>query len=483
MTKEIINSIKWSAFSEFASKTLPPVFYIISARLLTPEDFGVVATSSMVVAFASIIWEAGLSKALIQNPEYDKINKIANVVFYSNFVISLILYVILFFSSNFLAHFFNDTRLSDVLKVSGISFIIGSLMSVHTALLQKDFKFKELFYSRFIGAMVPGIISVILAYLGLKYWALVWGTIISMIMQAIILWKINHWRPSRDYDWDIARKIFKFSRWVLLSGLLSWFYIWGDLFVLSLYFNAHKLGLYRTGNYFVSTILGFITAPFLPVMYSYFSKIQQDRENIKNKLLLSSKILSFFVLPIGTFLYIGSEIVSDLIFGKKWQGIEYVIGILALQQSISWTIGLNTEAYKAVGRPDIETKILLYSLPIFLIVYIFSAHISFEVFLICRFLIVFIGLYIHLYFFKKILNVSFFEYFKNIKIELIFIFIYLFLYQFLITIYNIGEYRKIIFIIMFAIFYIVLTARFDKSFYVNFIKYIAKERNHHENIC
>lgn len=475
MYKKIIHSIKWSAFSELVSKILPPVFYIISARLLTPEDFGVVATASMVIAFASIIWEAGLSKALIQNQEHDKINKISNVVFYSNFVISVILYFILFISSNFLAYLFNDMRLSDILRVSGISFIIGSLMSVQTALLQKDFRFKELFYSRFVGAIVPGITSVILAYLGFKYWALIWGTIISMAMQAFILWKISSWRPSLDFDWDIAKKLFKFSRWVLLSGLLSWFYMWGDLFVLSLYFNAHELGLYRTGNYFVSTILGFITAPILPVMYSYFSKIQHDKEEIKNKLLLSSKMLSFFVLPTGVFLYVMQDTLSNLIFGAKWNGIAYVIGVLAVQQSISWTIGLNTEAYKAVGRPDIETKILIYSLPIYLIVYIFSANISFEFFLVFRFLVTFIGLYIHLYFSKKTLNISFFEYFKNIKIMLLFILTYLSSYQFLITIYNISEYKKIMLIIIFTIFYVVLIARFDKIFYVDFHKYIAKK--------
>ena len=174
---------------------------------MTPEDFGVVATSAMVVAFASILWEAGLSKALIQNQEHDNLQKMSNIVLFTNMVLSVLLYIALFYSSDAIASFFNDERVADVLKISGLSLIIGSLMSVQTALLQKAFEFKKLFFSRFVGAIIPGIVSVILAYYGYGYWALVYGTIASMILQALILWKISSWRPSYEYDLTVAKKV------------------------------------------------------------------------------------------------------------------------------------------------------------------------------------------------------------------------------------------------------------------------------------
>ena len=431
---------------------------------MTPEDFGVVATSAMVVAFASILWEAGLSKALIQNQEHDNLQKMSNIVLFTNMVLSVLLYIALFYSSDAIASFFNDERVADVLKISGLSLIIGSLMSVQTALLQKDFGFKKLFYSRFVGAIIPGIVSVILAYYGYGYWALVYGTIASMILQALILWKISSWRPSYEYDLTVAKKMFHFSKWVLLSALLSWFFIWGDIFVLGFFFTSHEIGLYRTGNYFVGAVIGLVTAPIVPVMYSYFSKIQHDKESVKRTLLLSSKVVSFFVLPIGVGLYIMQNPLGDLIFGEKWIGIASVIGILAIQQSLSWIIGLNNEAYKALGRPDIETKILLFSMPVFLIVYIYAAGINFETFILFRLLLIGYGFLVHLYYSKVLLETSFFEYFFNIKFILIFTAVIFIFFMIFPKYYFITEYAYIAILPILLALYLLFIYYLDRDF-------------------
>lgn len=414
----ILNSLKWSALSELSTKVLPPLFYIITVRLLTPQDFGIVATSAMVVAFASIIWEAGLAKALIQNQDNSTLDKRSNIVFFTNMTLSVLLYILIFVFADFIASSFHDDRVSDVLKVSAFAMIIGSFMSVHTALFQRDFGFKKLFFSRFVGAITPGVVSIIMAYHGYGYWSLVLGTIASMALQAIILWYLSSWRPTLNYDFTIAKEMFVFSKWVLLSALLSWFFIWGDLFVLGFYFTSHELGLYRTGNYFVGAVLGLITTPIVPVMYSYFSKIQHDIESVKKALLFSSKVVSFFVIPIGVGLFIAQDMVSDLIFGEKWQGLGLVIGYLALMHSIAWIIGLNHEAYKAVGRPDIETKILIATLLFYLVGYIVSAQISFEAFLITRMLLAVGGIGFHIYASKRVFNLRWSDTLLNIKLIL-----------------------------------------------------------------
>lgn len=191
----------------------------------------------------------------------------------------------------------------------------------------------------------------------------------------------------------------------MLSALLSWFFIWGDIFVLGFFFTSHEL--YRTGNYFVGAVI----APIVPVMYSYFSKIQHDKESVKRALLLSSKVVSFFVLPIGVGLYIVQNPLSDLIFGEKWTGIASVIGYLALMHGVAWIIGLNNSAYAAVGRPDIESKILIINLFLYLI----SSN---KFFLFARFMLAVVSIYVHVYASKKILNIGFLETFGNIKYTL-----------------------------------------------------------------
>ena len=476
MSNQLLDSIKWSALGEITSKVLPPLFYIITARILTPRDFGVVATSAMVVAFASIFWEAGLSKALIQNQEHENLQKMSNIVLFTNMILSVFFYILLFFSSNYIASFFNDQRIAGVIQISGLSLIIGSLMSVQTALLQKFFEFKKLFFIRLVGTIIPGIVSVVLAYFGYGYWALIYGTIASMILQAIILWKISTWRPSYEYDFAVAKKMFHFSKWVLLSALLSWFFIWGDIFVLGFFFTSHELGLYRTGSYFVVAVIGLVTTPIVPVMYSYFSKIQQDIDSVKRTLLLCSKVVSFFVLPIGVGLYIAQNPLSDLIFGEKWVGIGSVIGYLALTHGFAWIVGLNTDAYKAIGKPNIEFFMQLITVPIYMTVFFLSSKISFIFFLQARLSLVFIGIGIQSYFMKNILGIKYYELLENIKYILIVSILCIFLnYLFLNNFYT--SYFSMFFILLtFVSVYLIFIYIFDKKLIITFIDIFKKKK-------
>lgn len=475
MSINILNSFKWSAIGEIPSKVLPPLFYIITARLLTPDDFGIVATSAMIVAFASIIWEAGFSKAIIQNKDDSELQKMSNFVLFANLVLSTILYLIIFAFSDIFASFFDDSRVSDVLKVSGLSLILGSLMSVQKALLQKQLRFKDLFYSSFVGAVFPGFISVIFAYYSFGYWALVYGTIFSLFFQVIILWKISDWRPSFELDINITKKTIKFSKWVLSSALLSWFYSWGDIFVLGFFFTSIELGLYRTGGFFVGTIIGIITAPIVPVMFSYFSQIQEEMEVIKKALLFSSKLISFFVLPVGFTLFIFKDAISDLIFGDDWSGLAPVIGYLALLHSLSWIIGLNNSAYTAIGRPDVESKILIFNLIIYLIVYLISARISFHFFLVARFFLALVSIFSHTYASKKILKVGFFETFLNIKNILYVLTVLIIIYSF-IGKYISSNYSIVLALISFAIIYLISIYFLEKKLLYSILNILKKRK-------
>jgi O-antigen/teichoic acid export membrane protein len=461
MNSQLLHSLKWSTFGELVSKVLPPLFYIITARLLTPADFGIVATAAMVVAFASIFWEAGLSKALIQNQEFD-IQKMSNIVFYTNITLSLIAYFCLFLLSDSIAQFFHDGRVADVLKVSGLSLVIGALMSVQTALLQKNFEFKKLFYSRFVGTIIPGVVAVVMAFMGYGYWSLVWGTIASLLLQVLILWYLSVWRPTIEYDCSIAIKMFHFSKWILLSALLSWFFIWGDIFVLGFFFTPHELGLYRTGNYFVGAVIGLVTAPIVPVMYSYFSTIQNDKESVKEVLLFSSKVVSLFVLPMGVGLYIVQNPISDLLFGEKWIGIASVIGYLALTHSLAWIVGLNTEVYKAIGKPKIEFIMQIITVPFYLIAFVIASQISFVFFLQTRLLLVFFGIGMQCYFLNKELNISFLNFIGNLSNLFLFTFIaYVFV---LLANYTFGLINMIVDLIVFSCSFLVLVYFFDNCF-------------------
>lgn len=401
----VTHALKWSFLSEVASKAVQPIVFIILARLLTPEDYGVVASATMVISFSQIFWEAGMGKAIIQYQGDD--SAAANVAFWVNHGLGTVVAGVLIAISGLLANqVFHDARVAPVLQVMAIQVFLSASASIHTALLQKAMNFKVLFWVRMSTVAVPGLFSIPLAWSGMGYWALVAGTLAGQLMQVLILWKISAWKPALKFDLTIASRLIRFGAWVAVSGLLGWFYTWADSLAVGIVLGPRELGLYRTSDIFLSILFGFMFGPLLPVLYSYFSNIQQDREAIQATLFKVIKMITFLSIPLAFLTFANAEFISNFIFGQKWQGIELVLGILALTHGYANIVGANGEAYRALGTPYHETRIMALSLGFYLVAYWFSLAQGFEAFLWARFCVEFLGLSIHLWTAKKTVNLS-----------------------------------------------------------------------------
>lgn len=379
----IKHAIKWSFFAELASKVVTPLVFVILARLLTPEDYGVVAAATMVISFSQIFWEAGMSKAYIQY-QGDR-DAGANAAFWLNNTLGAVVALVLILIAPLLAEkIFHDPRVSLVLRVMALQVFLSALGSIHTAYLQKDMQFRRLFWVRLATVTFPGLISIPLAVTGLGYWALVVGTLAGQAVQLAMLWRMSEWKPSLSFDEQVARRLARFGVWVATSGLLAWFYVWADSLIVGMYLGARELGLYRTGNAFASMIYSLLFGPVLPVLYSHFSSIQEDRERIRQVLFTVVRVITFIAVPTGFVLFAMSEPIGEIVFGSRWSGIGIVIAVMGLMHGFAWVVGANGEAYRAIGHPSYETKIMASTLVFYLGAYIWSIQYGFAVFLWTR---------------------------------------------------------------------------------------------------
>jgi PST family polysaccharide transporter len=412
-TSKIINASKWSTLAEISARTMTPLIFIILARLLTPSDYGVVAMAGFVISFSQVFWNAGLAKTLIQKS--DNIQSSANVVFWSNLVIAIFLYILLVISSRSIAIIFKDLRIEAVIKVESFIILLSSLCSVQTALFQKYLNFKILFWTRIITTGVPAFASIPLAYFGYGYWALVYGTIIGNIAQLVVLWVSSEWRPSFEYNIAIAKEMFKFGVWVLGEDILVYINTWIDSICLGIYLGTYDLGLYRTGNNLIALIFGVLIQPILPVLYSSFSLIKEDKDKIKNMLLQATKVIVLYTLPASLGLYIVAKPISSILLGPKWHGIENVIAICGIATCLVSLITANSEAYRAIGRPEVNTKLQFISLMIYLPCFLLAAPHGLQTFLIARLLVAVLIMLTQLYFAYVYLRVSPIDLFKMLK--------------------------------------------------------------------
>ena len=406
-------ALKWSFASELAAKVIQPVVFIILARLLTPEDFGVMTAAMMVIAFSQIFWEAGMGKALIQRQT--DIEEAANAAFFINIALGIVIAGLLYLFAQPIAQtFFQDDRVTAVLQVMTLQVLLGALSSVQTALLQKEMGFKKLFWVRFATVSLPGLASIPLAWNGMGYCALVAGTLVGQLAQAIMLWRISPWRPKFNTNTVVTREIGKFGGWVGLTGLLTWFYAWADSLVVGHYLGSHDLGLYRTGNQFVSLAFVIIFGPILPVLYSHLSRLNSDKVKMRTTAESAISILSVIAIPISILFVAYSSELQEIVFGAKWTGIGVVIAAMAMMHGYSWLVGMNGEFYRAIGKPNYETVVTASTLIIYLGVYLYVINEGLDAFAWARMWLAVGALLLHVILLKYLLNVDVYTIFKRV---------------------------------------------------------------------
>ena len=411
----LTHSLKWSFLAELVSKAITPAVFIVLAGFLTPEDFGVMTAALMVIAFSQIFWEAGMGKALIQRQT--EVEVAANVAFWINIGLGVVIGAVLFVAAQPISSiFFHDERVAVVIQVMTLQVFLGAVSSVHIALLQKDMSFKKLFWVRFSTVGLPGLASIPLALNGMGYWALVAGVLLGQVVQVCMLWRISHWRPKWSFHVPIAKEMSRFGAWVGTSGLLVWFYLWADSLIVGMYLGSHALGLYRFGNLLVTSVIGLVVSPVIPVAYSYFSKSQSDSKKLNENIVRGEKTITMALFVIAALMIISSSLIESL-FGGKWEGLSLVVSLVVIAQVMAYTVSLKQEAYRAIGRPDIEFKIMFISMLIRLPFYFVFIKYGLDAFMMGRIMSVVLGIINHLLFAKVILHLMFLDYIKTVSVS------------------------------------------------------------------
>jgi O-antigen/teichoic acid export membrane protein len=404
VTSKATRSIKWLFLIEGIPRAISPITFIILARLLTPEDYGLIAVAQIAISFSQLFWDAGLEKALIQTNE--PLKKAANVVFWVNASLGLCLYLLLFVLAPQLSIFFNSPASMPVLRVMGLQILIGSLTTVQQALFVRDLNFRQLFWVRMAKALLPAFFSLPLAFLGYGVWALVAGSMVGSILTLFILWKKSSWRPAWSFDKELAHKLLWFGIWIVGDSLIGWFISYGDNVIIGRFLGVTDLGVYRTGIYIITVLTSLTLNPFLPILYPTFSRLQNDIPALTALLHKVNRLIMALILPIGVGLMLVSSLLVPALFGAKWQGLDIVLSVMGLQTCVGWFVGANPDAYRAVGRPDVQTKLGLATVLLYISAYLIAAPLGLKVFVFTRLGLAVAAMPIHIYLAVRLLKVS-----------------------------------------------------------------------------
>lgn len=417
LDRHIVNATKWSAITEIAAKLVLPIINMILARILAPDAFGIVATVTLVISFADIFADSGFQKYLIQRKFLgdDEKFKNANVAFWSNLLLSAFLWLLIFCFRDNIALFVGNPGLGNVLAVASTQLIFTPFSSIQTALFRRNLDFRTLFYVRLVAILIPFVITIPLALIGMSYWAIIIGNLMIQVSNAVILTIKSEWKPKLFFSFKILKKMYSFSIWSLIESISIWLTIWIDAFIIGTILNEYYLGLYRTSTTMVNMLMGLITSTVIPVLFSALSKLQSDDDKFNELYFKFQKITSIFIFPLGIGVFLFSDLATFLMLGNKWSEASNIIGVWALTSSIMIVFGhFSSEVYRAKGKPKMslfaQVLHLIFLVPTILI----SSNYGFWILVYARSWIRMQFVLVHLFIMKYFIKIPIYKIIKNV---------------------------------------------------------------------
>ena len=374
-------AVKWSFFIEMSSKLVMPLVNMVLARLLTPEAFGAVATINLVLTFAEIFTDAGFQKYIVQHEfdSDDELNRSTNVAFWTNSLVALIFIMAIVLARDPLAELVGSPGLGTALAISSLNILIVTFCSTQTAIHRRNMDFKKLFYAKMCTLFIPALVTVPLAFFLRSYWALLIGTTVTNIVNAVVLAALSKWKPSFSFDVDQFKNMFSFSMWILVDAVLVWLTSYIGTFIVGRYIDSYHLGLYKTSISTVNSIVSLFSSAIAPVMFSNLSRCQNDDAQMKNTFYTYQRLAGVVLIPMGVGMFLYRDLLRAILLGDQWGDATEFLGIWGLLSTITIIFSnFCSTYYRSKGKP----KLAMISQAIYLCVLVpalfFSVKISFR---------------------------------------------------------------------------------------------------------
>lgn len=350
-----VKGVFWSAFNRFSTQGIGFVFNIIIARMLLPEDYGVVAILGVFLSIIGCFVDSGFGSALIRKP--DRTEEDFSTVFYYNLVVALLCYAVLWFAAPYIASFYDIPLLRSVTRVVGLGIIIGSVQGIMGIKLTIELDFKTKAKISIPANIITGIISLWMAYNGYGVWALVFPGLISGIFSTFMLWLYVRWLPKLVFSWKSFKAMFSYGSKLLASSLLDVTYNNIYPIVIGKFFSSSLLGLYGRADSLAAFPSSNITGILQSVAFPVLSSIQNDEERLSKAYSRFLRMSVFVVFP----LMVGLSAVADpfirILLTDKWEGTIYLLQIICF--AIMWypVHAINLSLLHVKGRSDYFLKL------------------------------------------------------------------------------------------------------------------------------
>lgn len=357
-----IKGTAWNYLIFGLSKGVTFVATVILARLLSPGEFGLMALSLIVIGYLDTFSGMGVENVVIY--KQDNVEHNSNVAFTLGLVFNTIISVTTFLIAPLVATFFDDPRVTDILRVLSIIFIIWGLGNIHAARLKKELQFRQTLLPELGKSIAKAVVSISLAFAGYGVWSLVWGQIAANVAASSLYWLVYRWRPRLTLDMRTSGHLLGYSSQTVLSEFMGAIQMNIDYLIVGKRLGPDNLGYY-TMAFRVPELLIINTCYIVSnALFPAYSKLQNDLESLRKGFLLTLRYIALYTVPVGVGMFIITPDFVKVVFGDQWIPaipVMQAISLYAVIYSLSFNAG---DIYKAIGRPDLMNILGIFKLAV-----------------------------------------------------------------------------------------------------------------------
>jgi O-antigen/teichoic acid export membrane protein len=357
LKEKAINGVLWNATGSFTLIVSEFFIGIILARLLTPKEFGIIGTITIVLAISEVFVNGGFSQAIIRKQNCTQ--KDYSTAFFFNLIVGVIFFLILFFIAKPIGQFFNSPELKPMIQVLGFGLIINSFALIQQSILTKRIDFRLQTKISLIASIFSGTIAIVLASTGFGVWSLVIKSLLYNILTVIMLWIWNKWRPHLIFSLDSFKELFGFGSKLLLSGLIGTILNNINTIVIAKLFTPLMLGYFTRAEQFERLFSVRITSIANSVGYPVLATIQDDKVRLKKVFRDMFQNTIFIIVIIMAGLAATAKPLIVILIGNQWLPSVELVRLMCIVGVIAPLFSMNLNICNIVGRSDLYLKIQL----------------------------------------------------------------------------------------------------------------------------
>ena len=334
------------------SQLLSTVLSVILARLLAPEDFGLMALVLTFLGFIELFTKIGFGSAIIQkkNPSQTQIS----TLYWINLFFGVITLVIIIVGTPWFARFYDSPRLNEIMWIAALSVVITPTYMIHYKLLEKDLKFGLLSRANMVASICGAVGATLAALSGLGVIALIVQALVGKLTKGLIVLHGNSWRPSLIFNFSEVKDMLVFSLKFKLSQSLLYVDRNIDYLILGKFFSSAVLGYYSFAYTVMYTPVKRISSIFNDVMFPALSSIQDDPKKVVRGYFKSVELVAIISFPLMTLIALHTELILHFFFGTKWDGAIPIVKILCVAGAVQSISQLSSVVFNSLGKPMVD---------------------------------------------------------------------------------------------------------------------------------